>query len=184
MKKRLMVSALVAAAGLLSGLVAAQEVGKVISSTPVLKRVTEPRSDCSNDSEGRQRCTTRMVTEDRQIGYKVVYEYAGRQYTAQLPFAPGTTIPLEVNVSPAEPGYQSSSAPQQVYSSQPPVVVERVVREPVYVDAPYYPVRTYPAYAYDPVWPFVGLALGYTVGSWGHGWRGGYGGYGYRGWRR
>lgn len=41
-----------------------------------------------------------MVSEDRPIGYQVVYEYVGRQHTAQLPFAPDT----------------------QAYAAQPPVV--------------------------------------------------------------
>ncbi|MEQ1516397.1 MAG: hypothetical protein ABL931_07915, partial [Usitatibacteraceae bacterium] len=81
MKKLLILSALAAGVGLLPGLAAAQEVGKVISSTPVLKRVTEPRKVCTTEADGRQNCRTDSVTEDRNIGYKVVYEYAGKQHT-------------------------------------------------------------------------------------------------------
>jgi hypothetical protein len=188
MKKRLLVSALVAGSSLVSGWAMAQEVGNVISSTPVLKRVTEPRSSCVNEADGRQRCTTQMVTEDRTIGYKVVYEYAGKQRTVQLPFPPGATIPLEI--SPAGPtGYalpdrQTISAPTPVYSSESqPVVVERVVREPVvYVERDYYPGPYYRNYYYDPIVPIVGLALGATALYYGTRWNhGGWGHYGYRG---
>lgn len=196
MKRLMMVSAVLAGTGLGSGMVLAQAPaqpqgqpqaqpqaqpqGKVISSTPVLRRVTEPRTTCSDDAEGKQRCTTQMVTEDRQIGYKVVYEYAGRTHEAQLPFAPGPTIPLEVSanaVSPAEPSYVSQPTPyyrqpQPTYGTDQPATV--VVREPVYVEPAYYPARYYyPGYYYDPLYPIVGLAVGYSIGSWwGHGWRG------------
>ena len=174
MKRRLLVSSLVTALGVLSGSVAAQEVGNVLSSTPVLKRVTEPRSTCTNDASGQQQCRTTMVTEDRQIGYKVVYEYAGRQHTVQLPFPPGATIPLDVQVSvqganptPAMPSYSAE-----------PEVVQRVVRNQVYVESPYYEGPYYAGY-YSPWYPFVGAALGYGLGYY----YGGYGyGYGYRGW--
>ncbi len=172
MKKLMLVSALVVS-GLVSGVVAAAEVGKVVSSTPVLKRVTEPKTTCANDSAGRQSCTTANVTEDRLIGYKVVYEYAGKQGTVQLPFPPGPTIELEIQpvgaqsssqVSPQplySPGEVISSSPQVVYS--PPQVV---YQQPVYVEPAYYPVRTYypSSYYYDPVWPAlaVGVGLGYV----------------------
>ena len=172
MKKLLLVSALAAVSGLTSGWVAAQEVGKVLSSTPVLKRVTEPRSTCTNDTSGQQQCRTEMVTEDRQIGYKVVYEYAGRQHTVQLPFPPGPTIPLDVQVSVQG----ASPTPAMPSYSAQPEVVERVVRDPVYVESPYYAGPYYPGY-YSPWYPFLGVALGYGLGYYSGGWYG----YGYRG---
>ena len=196
MKKLLVVSALVAGSALTSGLAAAQEVGKVISSTPVLKRVTEPKSTCTNDAESKQRCATQVVTEDRTIGYKVVYEYAGHQHTAQLPFAPGATIPLEVKVAPQ--GAQVSSAPpinsvqlsgpSTVYVAESPVV-ETVYRDRVYVESPYYYSGPYPYnYAssyYSPLYPVLGLGLGYAAGYYAGGYRGYRGGYGHSGhWRR
>jgi hypothetical protein len=169
MKKLLWVSALATSAGLMSAMVTAQEVGKVLSSTPVMKRVTEPRSTCTNDSGGQQHCRTEMVTEDRNIGYRVVYEYAGRQHTVQLPFPPGATIPLEVQVS-----VQGAVPTPEVASYSP--APEVVVRDRVYVEPAYYPSRAYyPGYYYDPLFPIVGLALGYSVGYYGHGWRGGLG---------
>ena len=174
MKTRLIVSLLSSACGLalFSGAAPAEETGKVLSSTPVLKRVTEPKSTCTVESDGRQKCVTQMVTEDRLIGYKVAYEYAGKTHEVQLPFPPGQTIPLEISASPAV-STAPPNQPQPVYSSQPSVVVERIVREPVYVEPAYYPSRVYyPGYYYDPIYPIVGLALGYSWGSWGHGWRG------------
>lgn len=186
MKKRLMVSALAISSGLMSGLLAAQEVGNVISSTPVMKRVTEPRTNCTNDANGQQQCRTEMVTEDRNIGYKVVYEYGGRQHTVQLPFPPGQTIPLEVNVSVQGAQGQRGNAPQPTYSpevampqsySAQPEVVERVVREPAYVD-PYYTSGSYYSGYSSPWYPYLGLAVGYGLGYY----YGGYGyGYGHRG---
>jgi hypothetical protein len=185
MKKLLMVSALMAGSALLPGLVAAQEVGKVISSTPVLKRVTEPRKVCTTDADGRQNCRTESVSEDRNIGYKVVYEYAGKQHTVQLPYAPGATIPLDVRVAVQGASTASPAPVSTVYSSEP-AVVETVVRERVYVDSPYYYSGPYYRGYYDPWYPFIGFGLGYTIGHFSHGWRGHHVGFrGHRGghWR-
>ena len=175
MKKQLFISILAAASATLSGIAGAQEIGKVLSSTPVLKRVTEPRSTCVNEADGRQRCRTEMVTEDRNIGYKVVYEYAGRQHTVQLPFPPGPTIELDVTPSAQ---VQSASVPANAASFAPePVYVERTYREPVYIERDYYPARSYyyPGYYASPIYPLLGVALGYTWGRGGfrgHGWSG------------
>ena len=54
-----------------------------------------------------QRCTTETYYENRTVGYNVVYEYAGRQYTTRTQNDPGRWIP--VNVQPAG----------QTYSTQP-----------------------------------------------------------------
>jgi hypothetical protein len=37
-------------------------------------------------------CSTQNVYENRLVGYNVVYEYAGKQYSVQLPQDPGNTI--------------------------------------------------------------------------------------------
>jgi len=39
--------------------------------------------------------------DNRLIGYRVVYAYAGRSYSALLPQDPGRRIPVRVSVSPA-----------------------------------------------------------------------------------
>ena len=141
----------------------AQEIGKVISSTPVIQQVAVPRQVC-NESQvvtpgqksgagaamgaiaggamanqvgqgsGRalatmigivggaalgekiegpgtpevrhvQNCTTQNFYENRTMGYNVVYEYAGKQYTVQMPQDPGPTVRLQVTpmVPPPSP---------------------------------------------------------------------------------
>jgi hypothetical protein len=50
--------------------------------------------------------------------------------------------------------------------------IERVYREPVYVDRVYYSrPYYYPEYYSSPVYPLLGVALGYSlgVGRWGYG---------------
>jgi len=53
-----------------------------------------------------RRCTTHMAFENRVLHYDVVYEYAGRQYTARLLHDPGATVQLQiapVAMAPAAP---------------------------------------------------------------------------------
>jgi uncharacterized protein YcfJ len=136
------------------GSVQAQEVGKVISSTPVIQQVAVPRQVCTNEqvvvqgqksgagaamgaiaggavgnsmgqgsgraaatmlglfggailgekiegpanSEVRQvqNCAQQTVYENRTMAYNVVYEFAGKQYTVQMPSDPGPTVRLQI----------------------------------------------------------------------------------------
>ena len=76
-------------------------------------------------------CTTQNFYRNQTIGYDVVYEYAGRQYTTRTATPPGDWIALSVQPAPSyAPGYYSSesyvgatlppatyaTAPQPVYS--------------------------------------------------------------------
>lgn len=157
------VSATLAAAALTPAF--AQAVGTVISSTPVMKRVTEPARGCLPAPQ--RACE--IVTEDRLIGYKVVYEYNGKQHEVQLPFAVGTTIPIETTSSGSPSAAVTPTVtPTPSYESSPRVV-ERVYVEPGYRVEPRYVerVRVYDdPYYYGPVWPaaVVGLSLGYIAG--------------------
>ena len=141
----------------------AQEIGKVISSTPVIQQVAVPRQVCNENQvvtpgqksgagaamgaiaggamgnqvgqgSGRalataigifggailgdkvegpgtpevrhvQNCSTQNFYENRTMGYNVVYEYAGKQYTVQMPQDPGPTVRLQVTpmVPPPSP---------------------------------------------------------------------------------
>ncbi len=158
---------------LLAGLIAtltcasvqAQEVGKVISSTPIIQQVAVPRQVCNNQqvvSEGQksgagaamgaiaggaignsmgqgsgraaatmlglfggailgdkvegggtpevrnvQSCSQQMFYENRTMAYNVVYEFAGKQYTVQMPQDPGPTVRLQITpmVPAANTGY-------------------------------------------------------------------------------
>jgi hypothetical protein len=150
----------IASAALSAGMLlpaSAQAVGNVITSTPVLKRVTEPVRGCSPAPQ--RACE--MVTEDRLIGYKVVYEYTGKHQEVQLPFAVGATIPLETSSSGVQPASTPSVTPTPSYEptyESSTRVVERVYVEPGY--------RTYyDPYYYGPIVPLgLTLGLGYVAG--------------------
>lgn len=227
---------LLSAAGLVGALGApfaqAQEVGRVISSTPIIQQVSVPRQVCSQQpvavqqpsSSGggavvgaivggllgntvghgmgraaatgvgavagaavgdnverrgnvpatamQQYCTTQTTYENRTTAYNVVYEYAGKQYTVQLPYDPGPTVQLRVSpVAESAPapveGVQGAAAPVAqpgapvgvILAESPPVVYQSYT--PYYYPQPYY---------YPPVG--ISLGFGYTHFSGGHGhWR-------------
>jgi uncharacterized protein YcfJ len=150
--------------------VQAQEVGKVISSTPIIQQVAVPRQVCNNQqvvTEGQksgagaamgaiaggtvgnaigsgsgkaaatmlgifggvilgdkiegagapevrnvQNCSQQMFYENRTMAYNVVYEFAGKQYTVQMPQDPGPTVRLQV--TPMVPAANTS------YGNVPP----------------------------------------------------------------
>jgi uncharacterized protein YcfJ len=120
-------------------------------------RIENPGTQIQNQTT----CTTQNFMENRLVGYNVVYEYAGKQHSVQLPQDPGPTIQLQVTpVGATEPTLGTTvvtTAPQTVVT-QPQVV---------YVPAPVY--RSYP-----PI---------YTNLNFGWGWGGGYYGGGHRHWR-
>lgn len=86
--------------------------------------------------------------------FNVVYEYAGKQYTVQMPNDPGPYVTLQIT-----PTYSASTpvpplppAPQVIYIQNPP----QVLSNPVYV-MPYSP-----PYYYSNPFPFTfSLGLGY-----------------------
>ena len=92
MKKFLLISGL----ALASGFVCAEEVGKVLSSTPVTRDVGVSQKQCAPDAGPRDACRSVTNFESRTIGYKVVYEYAGKQYTTQMAQDPGATVSLQI----------------------------------------------------------------------------------------
>ena len=88
-----------------------------------------------------QRCSTQTVYEDRTVAYDVVYEYAGKEYRAQLPYDPGPTVELQVtpvNANPPPAPAAVAPAPPPAYVQGPPVVVMPPVY-PGYYAPPYYP---------------------------------------------
>jgi uncharacterized protein YcfJ len=94
-----------------------------------------------------RQCGTQTTYENRAVAYNVVYEYAGKQYSVQMPHDPGPKLALQIgpvgannyddqdaaNTAPPPPAYVQ---PQTVYV-QPPVVVSQPY--PVYYPRPYYP---------------------------------------------
>ena len=108
MKKLLLMSGLM----MVSGFAAAEEVGKVISSTPVTREVGVQQKQCAPDAGPRDACRSVTNFETRTIGYKVVYEYAGKQYTTQLAEDPGATVSLQITpAAAARSAARSSSSP-------------------------------------------------------------------------
>jgi len=105
------------------------EYAPVISSTPIIQRVTEPREECwtetiTTDEVRRlggislgsfdtstnvvvpvrrdvQRCRTVEHATDTIQGYDVRYRYHGREYVTRMPTDPGGRIPVDVSVQPA-----------------------------------------------------------------------------------
>ena len=188
----------------------AQEVGRVLSSTPLIQQVSVPRQVCSTEQvavqqpksgagalmgaiaggaignqighgagqaaatmlglmggavmgdriegappaqlENVQRCATQNILENRTLGYQVVYEYAGKQYSVQMPSDPGPTIALQV--APV-----GSSAPAPAAAPTYTAVVP-VNPAPVVITAP-------PSYYYSPYYaPYYGPAINLRWGEW------------------
>lgn len=209
MTKTLVISVLaLAAAG-----VSAQEVGRVLSSTPVVQQVAVPRQVCNTvpvavapqksgagavlgaiaggavgnsvgGGSGRaaatvlgvlggamlgdniegggvqqvqnmQQCGTQTVYENRSVGYNVVYEYAGRQYTTRTQNDPGRWIPLSVQPTGQTYSTQPDPYAQQGVYSQPGVVTSTYPVQPVYQQPTYVtPPVTVIEYGYDrPYYP-------------------------------
>ncbi|MES3001162.1 MAG: glycine zipper 2TM domain-containing protein [Pseudomonadota bacterium] len=138
-----------------------------------------------------QACSTQTTYENRTVGYNVVYEYAGKQYSTQLPYDPGQSINLQltpVGGAPMAPANSTQGRPGMA----PPVVVappmgQSANVQPVAAPAYEQPVATivpstmvYPAaypvygapyyYGAPAFYPPIGLSLnlGYSRGWGGH----------------
>jgi uncharacterized protein YcfJ len=112
-----------------------------------------------------QNCTTQTTYENRTVGYNVVYEFAGRQYSVQMPQAPGQFIPLQVTPVGAattqapvqQPIYQQPTYQQPIYQQVPQQVV--APQPIIYAPAPVIVSAPYP-YAY----PRISLGFGFGGG--------------------
>ena len=107
-----------------------------------------------------QRCQTQTFYQNRTVGYNVVYEYAGRQYTTQTQSDPGRH--LDVQVQPAGQNYSTQPDPSYAYPhaapqgaiAQPGVVTSTYgtdYGQPIYpqVYSPSPPVYVNPAVTID-----------------------------------
>ena len=211
MKPLVLIALLIAA-----GATLAQEVGKVISATPIVRQVGVPRQVCTSEQvsmqqpksgagaalgaiaggamgnalghgagnaaataigivsgaivgdrvegnsasrvENVQKCYVQNFYESKTVGFDVVYEYAGKQYSVQMPNDPGPSIQLQL--TPQSPTYSA----QPIYQQAPAVVETGVIYPPNY-QPPYY---VQPYYV-QPYYPPVHLNLGF--GFWGGGYR-------------
>ena len=231
MKKNLMTATALTCLALVASSAMAQEVGRVISSTPVVQQVGVPRQVCSsqptivgeqksgagalmgalaggglgnavgqgtgkalatmagvmggailgNSIEGSnqqvqnvQQCSTQTFYENRTVAYNVTYEYAGKQYSVQMPQDPGPYVRLQI--TPV--GGATSSAPQDIYQQQQPIVQAPIQQGPTFIESGVvtvpstvvypagYPAAVYPAPTYRPYYAPIGLSLnlGYSRG--------------------
>ncbi len=69
-----------------------------------------------------QACTTQTTYENRTIGYNVVYEYAGKQYQAQLPYDPGQNIRLQLTPVGGATAPAMTTAPAGPATGNPVIV--------------------------------------------------------------
>ena len=106
-----------------------------------------------------RQCSTQTIYENRAVAYNVVYEYAGKQYSAQLPHDPGPTLALQIGPI----GAVSNEQPRQTYPADIPVYEQA---PPVVVAQPVYPIY-YPRPYYNPP-----VMLNFGFGYWGDGYRG------------
>lgn len=67
--------------------------GKVLEATPIYEPVAVPHEECVEYSS-HTRCKTRTVYEDELVGYDVLYEYQGQQYSQRMAHNPGKRIPI------------------------------------------------------------------------------------------
>jgi len=75
-----------------------------------------------------QRCTTETFYENRTVGYNVLYEYAGRQYTTRTDRDPGGWITVSVQpLAEGGRGRTYSTVPDGL--SQPGRVVNQIYRD-------------------------------------------------------
>jgi uncharacterized protein YcfJ len=110
--------------------------------------------------QNQQTCTTQTVYENRLVGYNVTYEYAGKQYTVQLPQDPGPTITLQVTpmVTPVAPA--PTPAPAVISAPVSRTTVIMPTAPVVFSAAPH----VY-ASAYRPWQPVSGIHFGFNVGG-------------------
>jgi uncharacterized protein YcfJ len=119
------------------------------------------------DSQNVTTCSTQNTIQNITV-YQVVYEYAGKQYSVEMPSDPGKFIMVQLNpipqgqVPPVGSAPPAGSAPTQVIGA-PTIASTLVVPAPTYIAAPYpYPY----AYPYGFV-PPIGIGFGF-YGGWGH----------------
>lgn len=75
------------AAGAVLGALAGQQIASRSAPPPVQREVRE--------------CQTVMDVQQQLTGYRVTYEYGGREQVAVLPQQPGRTLPVRVSIEPA-----------------------------------------------------------------------------------
>ena len=126
----------------------AQEQAVVVSSTPVLQVGSDQQT--------------------RIAYYNVVYEYAGKRYSAQMPHDPGHLVAIQVTpVAPPVAALPPTELPVSTWVQNSPPLARTPSVAPVYLTPYVYP---YPPAYYGPA-PFMfSVGVGYHRG-YGRHWR-------------
>lgn len=110
MHKKLLVAVFMAHAGVGHAGTDLIDTAQVISSTPVIERITESRQECdpatnpaTAPAPPAQQCRTVQTTREVVKGYTVVYRFNGRDITTTLPRDPGPTVRVGVGVIDVAP---------------------------------------------------------------------------------
>ena len=136
-----------------SGQALATMVG-VVGGSIMGDRIENPGTQVQNQTT----CTTQNFMENRLVGYNVVYEYAGKQHTVQLPQDPGPTIQLQVTPVGALNSGSASPVPAPVVATS---TVTTVSTQPRVV---YVPTPTYYGGAWAPAYPVFNMGWGWSGG--------------------
>ncbi len=178
---------------------AADEMARVISATPVTQQVGVPRTACATYAAPgvAPQCSTQTIYETRTVAYNVIYEYAGKQYSVQMPQNPGPT--LRLGVAGVQVAGTPVPAPAPIAAASPASGPNVIVEDPAMTGQQAGFTQPYPApvqvtYAYPGVSyygsPYYGtygsywgpiVSLGFAGGYYGGGrFYGGHGGHGHR----
>ena len=124
-----------------------------------------------------QRCQVVNTSQQRTVGYDVMYEYHGQRYSTRMSYDPGSRVeidprprdsgaPAPIAQAEPEPQYSTQYSSAPVYTTPAPVYYS-----PYYSPAPVY-VNPYPVYApvYVNPYPAVSIGFGYYGGYHRH-WR-------------
>jgi hypothetical protein len=123
--------------------------------------VVGDRIEGSPDTELRtvRQCSTQTTYENRAVAYDVIYEFAGKEYSAQMQHDPGPTLAMQIGPV----GAMDNAQQRQTYAADIPVYEEPA---PLVLAQPTYPVYYPRPYYYPPV------SLNFGLGYWGGGYRG------------
>lgn len=139
-----------------------------------------PVAQTSTTQQTVNRCNTQNFIENRTTGYQVVYEYAGKQYSVQLPQDPGPTIQLQIApVQQVQPAAQAAPVQPRVISQADVVQGEVAEGAPVVSETVVTTSNQYQPFLTGPAVGYVAPVVVFSGGNRYHGHRG-YG-YGHRG---
>lgn len=163
------------------GAVNAEETARVVSSTPITQQIGVPQQVCvtpgvSTSGTATAQCSTQTIYENRTVAYQVVYEYANRRYSVQMPQDPGPNVKLQISVAPLpnQPAPVALATDAPAVASPPSQPTALPYPAVVYYDG--YP--GYVTYYGSPFYRIAGPALGYGYYGGYVGFSGGYGRFG------